>query len=251
VATIKQRLKAGEVLVGTGGNIWTDNTVLADGGYDFIFLDTQHTPVEIKQLKPAFDQINPTDTTPIVRVAGNDYHQIISALDMGARGIIVPMVSSREEAENMVNACLYSPLGDRSNSGVRGVWGKEFPNYRDYLDYVNEELLIIPMIETKRAIENIDDILSVDGIDVYLIGPSDLSIELGVPLDWMSDEYQRGLDQIVEGCVRNGVVPGMYFIPPGLDPNFFIDKGFKFFTWAWQPHAAEGIKSGLSTLKRG
>lgn len=250
VDTIKDRLKSGKTVVGTAGSIATDVGVLADSGFDFLLFDTQHTPVEIKQLKPAVEVVSGKAATPIVRVSDNRPDLICFALDIGARGIVVPMVNTPEEAARMVRSCKYSPLGDRSNSGERGVWGRKFGNYREYLDYVNDELLIIPMIETRRAVDDIDNILSVDGIDVLLIGPSDLSIELEVPLDYESATYQRGLDKIVEGCQRHGVVPGMYFIPPTMDPNFFVDKGFKFFTMPWAPWATEGIKDGLAGIKR-
>ena len=94
-----------------------------------------------------------------------------------------------------MRACRYFPLGNRSNAGVRGEWG-EFKNYRDYMDTVNNELVIVPMIETNQSLENLDAIASVPGVDVLLIGPSDLSIELGVPLDYQCDIYQRALDKI-------------------------------------------------------
>src|SRR6516165_11458417 len=92
---------------------------------------------------------------PLVRVAGNHAYQICFALDAGARGIVVPMVNTRAEAEAAVRGCRYHPLGNRSNAGVRGEWG-EFKNYRDYLDAVNNGLLIVPMIETNQSLENLD-----------------------------------------------------------------------------------------------
>lgn len=247
MATIKDRLKSGKTVVGTAGSIATDVGVLADAGFDFLLFDTQHTPVEIKQLKPALDAVRGKKAAPIVRVSDNRPDLICFALDLGARGIVVPMVNTRSEAEALVRSCRYSPLGDRSNAGVRGEWG-EFKNYRDYLDHVNRELLIVPMIETKRAIDGINDILSVPGIDVLLVGPSDLSIELEVPLDYASDTYQRGLETIAEACRDHGVVPGMYFIPPKMDPNFFVEKGFRFFTLPWTPWATEGIQKGLGGI---
>jgi 2-keto-3-deoxy-L-rhamnonate aldolase RhmA len=132
---------------------------------------------------------------------------------------------------------------------VRGEWGAT-TDYRAYLDTVNAELLIIPMIETQQAIANLDAILSVGRIDVLLVGPSDLSIELGVPLQYASATYQAGLDTIAAACKRHGVVPGMYFIPPDMDPNVFVDQGFTFFTMPWARWALEGIKNGLSGIKR-
>ncbi len=247
---VKDLLKSGSTVVGTAGS---PNAavmdVLADSGFDFLLFDTQHSPFEVKQLIPGIQATNGKKAAPIVRVSANHADLICFALDAGARGIIVPMVNTKEEATAMVRACQYSPLGDRSNAGMRGEWG-EFEDYRAYLDAVNEELLIIPMIETNQAIDNLDEMLSVPGIDVLLVGPSDLSIELGVPLDYPSDTYQRGLDKIAAACKNHGVVPGMYFIPPGMDPNFYVDKGFKFFTLPWAPWATEGVQNGLADINR-
>jgi 2-keto-3-deoxy-L-rhamnonate aldolase RhmA len=159
------------------------------------------------------------------------------------------MVNTRQEAEDAVRACRYYPAGNRSNAGVRGEWG-EFATYREYMDAVNNELLIVPMIETNQAMENLDAIASVPGVDVLLIGPSDLSIELGVPLDYACDTYQRALDKIVAAATRHGIIAGMYFIPPGMDPNFYVDKGFKLFTMPWAPWAQAGIQNALAGIKR-
>tara|TARA_B100000809_G_scaffold250924_1_gene283885 strand:+ start:462 stop:1211 length:750 start_codon:yes stop_codon:yes gene_type:complete len=246
---VRELLRSGKTVVGTAGSVVGDMAMLADTGFDFLLFDTQHTPVEIKQLNPAILATKGKKAKSIVRVSGNKPDLICFALDAGAMGIIVPMVNTKEEAEAMVRACKYSPDGDRSHSGPRGEFG-EAADYRSYLDMVNEELLIIPMIETKQAIENLDEILSVPGIDVLLIGPSDLSIELEVPLDYTSKTYQEGLDTIAAACKRHGVVPGMYFIPPELDANGLIAKGYKFFTQPWAIWAAEGIKNGLSGIDR-
>ncbi len=246
---VKDLLKSGSTVVGTVGSAFGDMAMLADSGFAFLLFDTPHSPVEIKQLNPAIQSMRGKKAAPIIRVSSNRADLICFALDAGARGIIVPMVNTKDEAIAMMRGCKYSPLGDRSNSGVKGDWG-ESKDYRGYLDMVNDELLIIPMIETKQAMDNIDDILSVPGIDVLLVGPSDLSIELGVPLDYPSDTYQDGLDKIAAACKKHGVVPGMYFIPPNMDPNFFVDKGFKFFTTPWAKWAIEGVQNGLAGIKR-
>ncbi len=246
---VKDLLKSGQTVIGTSGSATGETAVLADAGFDFILFDTQHSPVEIKQLIPAITSMRGKKAAPIVRVSDNRADLICFALDAGARGIIVPMVNTQAEAEAMVRACKYYPEGNRSNAGVRGEWGEQ-PTYRDYLDTVNRDLLIIPMLETNQAIANLDAILSVPGIDVLLIGPSDLSIELGVPLDYACGTYQAALDTIAAACKRHGVVPGMYFIPPGMDPNFYVAKGFKFFTMPWAGWATTGIQQGLAGITR-
>lgn len=248
---VKDLLKSGKTVIGASGtaSVFGDIAMLADSGFDFLLFDTQHSAVEIKQLYPAIQTMRGKKAAPIIRVSSNRADLICFALDAGARGIVVPMINTKEEAIDMVTACKYHPLGNRSNAGVRGEWG-ESKDYRSYLDMVNEELLIIPMIETQQAIDNIDEILNVPGIDVLLVGPSDLSIELGVPLDYSCDTYQQGLDKIAAACKKHRVVPGMYFIPPDMDPNFFVYKGFKFFTMRWVKWAIEGIQNGLAGIKR-
>ena len=246
---VKDLLKSGKTVIGASGNTSSDMAMVADSGFDFIIFDNQHSTLETKQLVPTIQAMRGKRAAPIVRVAANRAELICFALDVGARGIVVPMVNTKEEAEAMVKACKYFPEGGRSNAGARGDWG-EFKDYQSYMDTVNKDLLIVPMIETQQAIDNIDEILTVPGIDVFLVGPSDLSIELGVPLDYASDTYQKGLDKIAEGCKRHGVVPGMYFIPPDMDPNFYVDKGFKFFTMPWANWATEGIHNGLAGIKR-
>ena len=245
--SLKEKLTSGKTVVGASAGPSSDMNFLGDSGYDFILFDTQHAPTETKQLYPAINGLRGKQATPIVRVSDNRPDLICFALDAGARGIIVPMVNTAQQAKDMVSYCLYHPKGERSNAGIRGEWG-DFPNYRDYLNTVNEQLVVIPMIETTEAMDNIDDILSVPGVDVLLIGPSDLSIALDVPLEYESDTYQAGLDKIAEACKRHNVVPGMYFIPPGMDPNFYVSKGFKFFTLPWTDWATTGVQNGLSAI---
>lgn len=244
---VKDKLKAGETAVGTTASVDSEVGFLADSGFDFILFDTQHSPVEIKQLQPALAAMRRRSAIPIVRVGDNRPDQICYALDLGAKGIIVPMVNNKAEAVNMAKWCKYPFEGERSSAGMRGEWG-EFDNYRDYMDAVNEQLLVIPMIETVEAMENIDDILSVPGIDVLLIGPSDLSINLDVALDYRNPKYLEALDTIAAACAKVGVAPGMFFVPPGIEPAELIEKGYRFFTLPWGGWAREGISNGLAGI---
>jgi 2-keto-3-deoxy-L-rhamnonate aldolase RhmA len=246
---VKDMLKAGKTAIGTSASLTSPVGFLANAGFDFILFDTQHSPVGIKELQLQIQAMKGKRAIPIIRVGANDQALVCYALDIGAKGIIVPMVNSREETSHMVRCCKYPPEGIRSAAGMRGEWG-EFEDFREYMSAVNEELLVIPMVETMKALNNLDEILSVPGVDVLLVGPSDLSIALDLTLDYLNPKYQETLDDIASACKNAGVVPAMYFIPGGQDPSEFVERGFKLFTLPWNRWATTGIKKGLATIKR-
>ena len=243
---VKDKLAAGETVIGTTASVTSEVRFLANSGFDFLLFDTQHAPDEIKQLRPVLSAMRKRNAIPIIRVGDNRPDQICYALDQGAKGLIVPMVNTKQEATDMVSYCKYPFDGIRSSSGVTGEWG-DFDNYREYMDAVNEQLLIIPMIETVEAMDNLTDIVGVPGVDVLLVGPSDLSINLDVPLDYTNPKYLAALDEIAEACNKAGVVAGMFFVPPGIEPSELVDKGFRFFTLPWAGWAKDGIKNGLAS----
>ena len=245
---VKDLLKSGQTAIGTTASVDSEVRFLADSGFDFLLFDTQHSPVEIKALQSPLSAMRRRKAIPIVRVGDNRPDQICYALDVGAKGIVVPMVNTRGEAADMAQWCKYPFEGVRSSAGVRGEWG-EFGSYREYMDAVNEQLLIIPMIETVEALDGIEDILSVPGIDVLLVGPSDLSINLDVPLDYANPKYHAALDRIAAACAKVDVAPGMFFVPPGIEPRELMDKGFRFFTLPWAGWASDGIRNGLSSIR--
>ena len=148
----------------------------------------------------------------------------------------------------MVAWCKYPFEGVRSSAGPRGEWG-EFKSYREYMDIVNDQLLILPMIETVEALDNIDEILSVSGIDVLLVGPSDFSINLDVALDYPNPKYLGALDKIASACQKVGVTAGMYFVPPGIEPSELIAIGFRFLKLPWGDWASQGISDGLASVR--
>ena len=151
---VKELLKSGKTVVGAAGSPVVENmSMLADSDYDFILYDTQHSPYMVKEFIPAIKAMEGKKAAPMVRVSANHPDLICFALDAGARGIVVPMVNTKEEAEAMVRACKYAPLGDRSNAGLRGDWGinvQEYSTkekYREYLDMFNDE---VKYLETKE-----------------------------------------------------------------------------------------------------
>jgi 4-hydroxy-2-oxoheptanedioate aldolase len=249
VNAVKDMLKAGKTAVGTTGGLTSPVDWMAESGFDFILFDTQHSPVEIKQLQNQVKAMSGKKAIPFIRVGENNQALICYALDIGAKGIIVPMVDTKKMAEDMVKWCKYPPAGMRSSAGEKGDWGK-FEKYRDYMDAVNREVLVIPMIETVESMNNIDEILSVPGIDVLLVGPSDLSINLGITLDYMNSKYAEALKNVSDACKRHHVTAGMYFVPPGWEPNRLVDMGFKLFTLPWNSWATQGVAKGLGSIKR-
>src|SRR5712691_11848578 len=168
----------------------------------------QHGLVGYQVAVTMLHAISTTDTVPLVRVPWNEPGIIMKALDAGAYGVIVPMVNSRAEAEAAVAACRYALRGIRSYGPIRA------PYYagRDYFAHADETVLCIVMIETKEAVDKLDDILSVPGVDAAYIGPADLSVSLGLPPASDHDEplFADAIERILDTCRRHNVVPGAH-----------------------------------------
>src|SRR4030042_2584821 len=150
---VKDMLKAGKTAIGTTGVRTSPVEFLADSGFDFILFDTQHSAVEIKELQRPLQAMKGKKAIPIIRVGQNVQDQVCYALDIGAKGIIVPMVNNKQEMVNMTQYCWYPHKGIRSSAGMRGELGT-FKDYREYMDAFNGQLLVIPMMETVEAMDN-------------------------------------------------------------------------------------------------
>ena len=162
--------------------------------------------------------------TATVRVPENHFSHIGKALDAGAMAVIVPMVNTVEQAEAAVHAGRYAPAGGRSYGPTRAAAVEG----ADYFARANDEVAIIPMIETVEAMENLDAILAVDGVEAIYIGPADLSISLGVDPGGNDPKLLAALDEIVAACERHNVVPGMH--TNATQARDRIDRGFRMLT---------------------
>jgi 4-hydroxy-2-oxoheptanedioate aldolase len=150
--------------------------VMARQGFDTLCVDMQHGTTDMNDVWPMLQAISQTDCVPVVRVPWNDPPTIMKALDLGAYGIIVPLINTAEDAAKAVAACRYPPVGMRSSGPVRAVhYGGS-----DYLAKANDEIVIMAMIETKEGLANLDAICATPGLDAVYIGPSDLSFALGM-----------------------------------------------------------------------
>lgn len=182
----------------------------AHAGFDYVCIDMQHGAADYQVAVAMLAAMRGADTTPIVRVPWNEFGIIGRMLDAGALGIVVPMVNSVEEARAATAACRYAPDGARSYGPVRAslVHGAE------YYSAANSEIACIPMIETRQAVEGIDAILDVPGIDAVYVGPADLSITYGLPpaVDNPGTVFDDALATIVAACRSRGITPGIHSV---------------------------------------
>jgi len=182
--------------------------VFAHAGFDWLNVDMQHGLIDYQCAVGMLQAISTTPTVPFVRVPWNDPAIIMKTLDAGAYGVIVPLVNSGAEAEAAVAACRYPPRGIRSYGPIRA----NFYAGRDYYANAEREVCCIVMVETKQALDNLDDIVSVPGIDAVYVGPADLSLSLGLPpaADHEERVFVEALERIVDACRKHGIAPGFH-----------------------------------------
>ena len=182
--------------------------IAARSGFDYICADMQHGFIDRSDLLPMLQAIQPHTKQVLVRVPSNEASTIGWALDAGATGVIVPLVNSASQAAEAIRSCQYPPKGIRSMGPTRAtrVFGES------YVDGVKESIQCLPMIETSEALENLDDILSVDGVNAIYVGPSDLSVNLGLPKGNNDGEreFDKALETIIKSCEIHNVVPGIH-----------------------------------------
>jgi len=181
---------------------------MANAGFDHLVFDTEHAPLNVETVQVQLQAISGTDVTPIIRVAWNDIVLIKRALDIGAKGLLIPWVNTREDAERAVKSCRYPP------AGLRGVGPRRASRYgldwNEYLANANEDLLIVVQIETAEAVKNVEEILSVDGIDAFFVGPNDLSASLGFLGQWHHPEAEEATEKVLRAGKKLGVAGGIY-----------------------------------------
>jgi 4-hydroxy-2-oxoheptanedioate aldolase len=180
--------------------------VMANQGFDSLTVDMQHGVIDYQVAVTMLQGISTTGAMPMARVPWNDPARLMKILDAGRYGVICPMVNTRAEAEALVRACKYPPRGYRSWGPVRA----SIYAGADYGDHANEDIVVMPMIETAEAMKNLDDILSVPGVDGVYVGPSDLSLALGLKprLDQTDAPVVEAQQKIAEACKRHGVDRG-------------------------------------------
>ena len=219
--------------------------IVAAADLDYLCVDMQHGLIDYSDSVHMLQALTLGEVTPTVRVPENSPSHISKALDAGAMAIIVPMVNSRQECQAAVDSCFYSPKGARSYGPTRAasVEGS------DYYEIANDVIACIPMVETADAINDLDGILSIDGVDAIYVGPADLAISMGMAPGGAQPEFLAALDAIVAACQQHNVVPGIHATPSTASDR--IDREFRMVTVvADLPVFSAGITASIA-LARG
>ncbi len=207
--TFKQALAAGKPQIGLWSTLSSNYSVevLAGAGFDWILLDTEHSPSDLENLLTQLQAAAPYPSHPVVRVPWNDMVTIKRVLDIGAQSLLIPYVSTAEEAVAAVAYTRYPP------KGVRGVAGTtratRFGRVKDYAKRAHEEICVLVQVETRKAIDNIEAIAAVEGVDGVFIGPADLHASLGYMGEIANPKVMPLIDEAIRRIRKCGKAPGI------------------------------------------
>lgn len=223
--------------------------IMAKAGFDWLMIDMEHSAITLDQAQQLIQVIELAGCVPLVRVGANDANNIKRVMDAGAHGVCVPMVNTREDAEKAVGAVKYPPHGFRGVGLARAhSYGTNFEGYRDW----NEaESIVIVQVEHIRAVENLKEILSVEGVDAFIIGPYDLSSSLGVSGQFNHPKVTAALEDVQRITKELNAVAGYHVVPP--HPSLAIERirqGYLFLAYSVDfLFLGELCRSGLKTIR--
>ena len=223
--------------------------IMAKAGFDWLVIDMEHSAISDDQCQELIRVVDLCGISPIVRVGANDSLLIKRAMDAGAHGVIVPMVNSREDAEKIVSAVKYPTYGTRGVGLSRAQgYGTSFNAYKKW---VEEESVIIVQIEHIHAIENLKQILTVQGIDAFIIGPYDLSGSLGIPGNFEDKKMLNALEEVKRVISETNISAGYHVVPP--QPELVREKikeGYTFIAYSVDfLLLGESCRNGLSEIQ--
>jgi 4-hydroxy-2-oxoheptanedioate aldolase len=247
--SLRAALSSGKPLIGAW--LQTPNPLTAEAvahlDFDWIGIDTQHGPIGYETMLSMLQAVSITGTPAVVRVSGNIPGEIGRALDSGAQGIIVPLIETAEEAARAADACRYPPRGHRSWGAIRPAL--EHPAYSPELG--DDQAVCFAMVETAAGVDQIDDIVAVEGVDVVYVGPSDLASSAGLKpqLALEEPEHLRLVERIAEACRRGNKWSGIH--PPTADISLYVKLGFNLMpVYRDLPALIEGAQEAIAVGRR-
>ena len=202
--------------------------IMATSGYDWLFIDMEHNSMDIDIASQISVAAQDAGITPIVRVPDFAHHHATRVLDCGAMGVVFPHVENADIAKKLVSYCLYPPKGHRSMTGVLPQLDFKQNAIAEVASIINENMLIVIMLESPEAIENVETIAAIDGVDVLLIGTNDLCMEMGIPGDYSNQKVKNAYIKVIEACKKYGKTPGMGGVYNEELMSEYIKMGMKF-----------------------
>lgn len=245
---VKQKVRTGGVSIGTF--VFEFNTtgigrLAAQAGAEFAVYDMEHTGWSVETIRMLVATTRSTDMIPLVRIPVAEYHFIARVLDMGAMGIMAPMVESAAQAARLVASAKYPPLGRRGAAFTIAHDDYAGGDIVEKIGAANSESLLIAQIETATGVRNVEEIAAVEGIDVLWIGHFDLSNSLGIPGQFDHPQFLEAVNQVLEACRRYGKTPG-FMAGDIAAGRKLLDQGFRMLAyggdlWLYQVALQEGI----------
>lgn len=249
--SLKRRILKNELTLGSWITIGHPNVaeILANAGFDWLVIDIEHNPIDPAMIQTLILTIQSKGVKAFVRVSKNEEVVIKQVLDAGADGIIVPMVCSKEDAIQAVNYAKYPPIGKRGVGLARAQqYGSQFEEYKQW---VNDGLVIIAQIEHIDGINNLEEIISVPGIDGTIIGPYDLSGSMGMPGEFEKPVVKEALKRYIDICQKHSFPMGFHVV--NADPAKIqekIEEGYRFIAYGTDfLFMGDTASKGMNVLK--
>ena len=227
----KERLDAGHLALGMGVRVSRTVDIakaMRTCGYDWLFIDMEHSSMDLDTAAQISVASQSAGITPIVRVPGFEHHHASRILDSGAQGIVAPHVDTPDTAARIVRQCRFPPLGRRSVVGGLAQLDFAAVPVGETTEAINASTLVVVMIETPQAVENVDAIAAVEGVDGLLVGTNDLCMEMGMPGRVGDPAVMEAQAKVIEACRRHGRFPGLGGVyEPGLMERY-VEMGMRF-----------------------
>jgi 4-hydroxy-2-oxoheptanedioate aldolase len=225
--SFKRALRAGKAQIGLWSSLSSHYSVeaIAGAGYDWLLLDCEHSPNDLESLLAQLQACAPYPTHPVVRVPWNDMVNIKRVLDIGAQSLLIPYVCSVEEARAAVAATRYPPAGVRGVAGVTRA--TRFGRIKDYARRAHEELCVLVQVETRPALDQLEAICAVEGVDGVFIGPADLHASMGYTGETANPAVMPLIEEAMRRIARTGKAPG-YLSPVEADAKRMLAAGCTF-----------------------